>query len=279
MSIRKKLAFLGAGNMAGALIRGVLESGAADAAHVWAADPRAERLAELARAHAIRTGSDNAEAARWADVIVLAVKPQVFAELFEDIAGVVTREQLVVSIAAGVTLNAIERALGDDVRVIRAMPNTPALVHAGATAFAPGRHATADDLAVAATIFSGVGMAIELEERHLDAVTGLSGSGPAYVFRLVEALIAGGEAAGLDPEDARRLATQTVRGAAELLVTSGESPSALRDKVTSPKGTTEAGLCHLAEAGFFDAVVGAVQAATKRSRDLGEETEEALGRQ
>ncbi len=223
-----------------------------------------------------RTGTDNAEAARWADVVVLAVKPQKMDEVFADLAGVLGQHTLVISIAAGVTIGALARGLGAGVRIVRAMPNTPALVHAGMTAYARGRGATDADARLAHTLFTQVGDALELEESLLDAVTGLSGSGPAYVFRLIEGLVAGGQAAGLAAEDALRLAAQTVRGAAKLLIESGEAPSELRRKVTSPKGTTEAGLAHLDAHGFADAVSGAVEAATARSRALGAEIDTLL---
>jgi pyrroline-5-carboxylate reductase len=275
-TLDEKVAFLGAGNMAGALIRGITAGGALAADHIWATDPREERLEELARAHGIRTGTDNGEAARWADVVVLAVKPQKMGDLFADLKGVLGQEHLVISVAAGVTIGALRKGLGEGARVVRAMPNTPALVHAGMTAFARGEGATERDAALARTLFRQVGDAIELEERLLDAVTGLSGSGPAYVFHLIEGLVAGGEKAGLDGADALRLAARTVLGAAKLLLESGESPESLRRKVTSPNGTTEAGLAHLADHGFLEAVEGAVGAAAARSVSLGREIEELL---
>jgi len=275
MTLTQKIAFLGAGNMAGALIRGIA-SRIADPDHVWATDPRQERLDELASAHSIRTGTDNAEAARWADVVVLAVKPQVFRALFADVGDVLGSDHLVVSVAAGVSIRAIEGGLAEGARVVRAMPNTPALVHAGVTAYARGSAATDDDLVLARTLFESVGTTLEVEERHLDAVTGLSGSGPAYVFRLIEGLVAGGEASGLDPAAALTLASQTVLGAAKLLVESGESPARLRENVTSPNGTTEAGLAHLDRHRFVGTVEGAVRAATARSATLGAETEDTL---
>jgi pyrroline-5-carboxylate reductase len=276
-TLEKKIAFLGAGNMAGALISGITAGGAVAAERIWATDPHEARLEELTKAHGIRTGTDNAEAARWAEVVVLAVKPQKMGELFADLEGVLGPEHLTISVAAGVTIGALKKGLGAQTRVVRAMPNTPALVHAGITAFARGEGATDVDADVARTLFSQVGDALELEERLLDAVTGLSGSGPAYVFRLIEGMVAGGERAGLESADALRLAARTVLGAAKLLIDSGESPSSLRQKVTSPNGTTEAGLAHLAEHGFLEAVEGAIGAATARSVSLGQEIDELLG--
>ncbi|MBW2463751.1 MAG: pyrroline-5-carboxylate reductase [Deltaproteobacteria bacterium] len=272
----KKTAFLGAGNMAGALIGGLTAGNAAPRGpEVWATDPRAERRLELERDHGIRTGPSNTEAARWAEVVVLAVKPQVLGAVLDDLEGQLRAEQLVISVAAGVPLGALEARLGP-ARVIRAMPNTPALVGAGATAFARGTRATDTDAATARELFESVGVALEVDEDRLDAVTGLSGSGPAYVFRLVEGMIAGGVAAGLTADDATLLAVQTVTGAARLLRESTDTPARLREKVTSPGGTTQAGLDHLAAHDFHQTVRGAVTTATERSVELGKEIAELI---
>jgi pyrroline-5-carboxylate reductase len=177
----------------------------------------------------------------------------------------------VLSIAAGIPLEVIERALGDGVRVVRAMPNTPALVRSGATALAAGTHATEQDMAIAEQIFAAVGVAVRVPEALMDAVTGLSGSGPAYLFAMVEALASAGESAGLPAEAAARLAHHTVVGAAKLLEHSGEPPATLRAKVTSPGGTTQAGLQRLVDRDFAGVVADAVACATERSRELGEE--------
>lgn len=278
MSDSPTIAFLGAGNMAGAIIEGVIAAGTYLPGQITASDLRPEAIDALARAHGIGRSEDNAAAVTGAQVVVLSVKPQTFPELLPEIAKALAPDALVISIAAGVPLAVIEAGLGADVRVVRVMPNTPALVRAGATALSAGSHATDADLATAEAIFAAVGDTVRVPEAQLDAVTGLSGSGPAYVFRLVEALIAAGETVGLGASEARTLAHQTVFGAAKLLVESGESAAALRQKVTSPGGTTAAGLAALEAAGFEDAVKQCVGAATRRGQELGDEARRKLGR-
>ena len=203
-------------------------------------------------------------------MIVLATKPQVFPQVLPGLADAVSGDALVISIAAGIATEVIERALPAGARVVRTMPNTPALVGAGATAIAGGQHATEDDLALAERLFQSVGVAVRVDEPSIDAVTGLSGSGPAYVFAMIEALRDAGVREGLPEETAFLLASQTVLGAARLLVEEGERPEVLRERVTSPGGTTRAGLDALARAGFDNAIAGAVRAATRRSAELGE---------
>ena len=265
----RRIAFIGAGNMASALVHGLLSSGVAARERIVATDVRAEALAELHEKHGIATTPSNATAASASDLLVLCVKPQVLPAVLAELRGQLTAQALVVSIAAGVPTVVIERGLGPGVRVVRAMPNTPALVLAGATAIAKGSAATAADLALARALFASVGVVEEVEEPLLDAVTGLSGSGPAYVFLLVEALTEAGTKVGLSASTAAALAAQTVYGAAKLLHESGETPEALRRKVTSPGGTTQAGLERLAERGFSDVLRDAVERATARAKELG----------
>ena len=265
----RRIAFIGAGNMASALIHGLSSSGVAVREQIVATDVRAEALAELHARHGIVTTPDNGAAASSADLLVLCVKPQVLPAVLSELRGHVAETALVVSIAAGVPTAVIERGLGAGVRVVRAMPNTPALVLAGATAIAAGSAATADDLALARALFASVGVVEEVQEPLLDAVTGLSGSGPAYVFLLVEAMTQAGVQVGLSASTSAALAAQTVYGAAKLLHESGESPEALRRKVTSPGGTTQAGLERLAERGFADVLRDAVERATARAKELG----------
>jgi pyrroline-5-carboxylate reductase len=269
----RRIAFIGAGNMASALIHGLSSSGVAAREQIVATDVRAEALAELHARHGIATTLDNRSAASAADLLVLCVKPQVLPAVLGELRGHLGEAALVVSIAAGVPTAVIERGLAAEgragVRVVRAMPNTPALVLAGATAIAPGSAATAADLALARALFASVGVVEEVQEPLLDAVTGLSGSGPAYVFLLVEALTQAGVQVGLSESTSAALAAQTVYGAAKLLHESGESPEALRRKVTSPGGTTQAGLERLAERGFADVLRDAVERATARARELG----------
>jgi pyrroline-5-carboxylate reductase len=271
MSLSQRIAFIGAGNMAGALVQGLLAARSCASNQLVASDARPEATAELVTRHGISSASDNVSAARGADVLVLCVKPQVLPAVLAEVSPHVGPSTLAVSIVAGVPLSVLERALGAGVRVVRAMPNTPALVQAGATAIAPGKHATDADLAFCTTLFASVGVVERVDEALLDLVTGLSGSGPAYVFLLVEALQAAGTALGLSPETAAALAAQTVYGAGKLLHESREDPAALRRKVTSPGGTTQAGIERLEQLDFKGVVLQAVRAATERAHMLGAE--------
>jgi pyrroline-5-carboxylate reductase len=276
MRIGRKIAFLGAGNMAGALIKGLLHAGACEPDEVLAVDVRPERLEELASRHGVLTGRDLAAASAWADVVVLATKPQVFDRVLPAVAGSLRPEALVVSIAAGVSIESIEARLPAGTRVVRTMPNTPALVEAGATAISGGTHATDEDLALSRKIFDSVGLSVVLEEPLLDAVTGLSGSGPAYIFLIIEALSDAGVKVGLHRDSAQKLAAQTVLGAAKLLIETGEHPGRLKDMVTSPGGTAISGLHTLEAGGLRTTLINAVESATARSRELGEVMREKL---
>jgi pyrroline-5-carboxylate reductase len=270
MPLGKKMAFLGSGNMAEALVKGLLGAGTAAADEIVCAEPRAERREDLHARYGIEVVADNVAAARRAEVILLCVKPQVMDALLEEIAPSVDASKLVISIAAGVPVAAIARKLGAGARIVRTMPNTPALVGAGATALARGAHATEADLAQAVALFEAVGIAVVVEEHLLDAVTGLSGSGPAFVFLAIEALADGGVKVGLPRHVAMALAAQTVVGAGRLVLETGEHPGRLKDQVTSPGGTTIAGVHALEGAGFRAALIAAVEAAARRSRELGE---------
>jgi len=269
MKIEGTVGFIGTGNMGEALIRGLLRASVAEPAQVVGSDPRPERCAELAQRYGIRTTGDNTEVARGADILVLSVKPQVMERVLEEVGPTIHAHALVVSIAAGVPISAIEARL-PQARVIRVMPNTPALVGAGATAIAMGGHATRDDVQAARRIFESVGMVVELDEAQMDAVTGLSGSGPAYMFLVIEALSDAGVKVGLSRHHAQALAAQTVLGSAKLLLETGEHPGRLKDMVTSPGGTAIAGLHTLEAGGLRTTLMDAVEAATKRSRELGE---------
>ena len=269
--IDARIAFIGAGNMAGALIKGLLGAGACEPDRLWATDVRSDRLDELRERHGIRVGSDNVAAAKWADVVVLATKPQVFDRILKEL-GDAVGNALVVSIAAGVPIEAMEARFAEGARVVRAMPNTPALVDAGATALAAGSHATSADVALARKLFESVGVTVVLDESLLDAVTGLSGSGPAYIFLIIEALSDAGVKVGLHRDSAQKLAAQTVLGSAKLLIETGEHPGRLKDMVTSPGGTAIAGLHTLEAGGLRTTLINAVEAATQRAQKLGEET-------
>jgi pyrroline-5-carboxylate reductase len=266
----KRLGFLGAGNMSGALIKGLLHGGFAPG-RIMASDVKAERLEQLRTQHGIRTTADNHELLRESDVLVLAVKPQVVDRVLTEIGGDVRSDQLVVSVAAGVTLEGLEGRLTARARVVRAMPNTPAMVQAGATGLAGGTHAREDDLRVARELFEAVGRVVVLDEGLLDAVTGLSGSGPAYVMLIIEALADGGVKVGLHRDTALLLAAQTVFGSAQLLLETGEHPGRLKDMVTSPGGTAIAGLHTLESGALRKTLIDAVETASKRAAELGAE--------
>lgn len=263
------IGFIGAGNMAEALIRGLVHGGHVEGTALVASAPRGERRTQLETTYGIRVTADNSEVARAAQVLVLAVKPQILPRVLREISASVREDALVISIAAGIDTEAIEVALPAGVRVVRAMPNTPALVAAGATAISSGTRATERDLATAKAIFDAVGLTVTLEESHLDAVTGLSGSGPAYIFLILEALADAGVKVGLSRRNAQRLAAQTVMGSAKLLLETDEHPGKLKDMVTSPGGTAIAGLHTLEQGGLRTTLINAVETATKRARELG----------
>ncbi len=266
-----KIGFVGAGNMAGALIKGLLHSGAVKAARIIASDVKRERLDQLHEEHGIRITQDNHALVKAVDVLVLSVKPQVIDKVLTDIGKDVRPTTLVVSVAAGVPIESIEARLPRGAHVVRTMPNMPAIALAGATAIAAGTHATEDDLAVARSLFEAVGRVVTLDEVLLDAVTGLSGSGPAYVMLIIEALADGGVKVGLHRDTALLLAAQTVYGSAKLLLETGEHPGRLKDMVTSPGGTAIAGLHTLESGALRKTLIDAVECATKRSAELGEQ--------
>jgi pyrroline-5-carboxylate reductase len=274
----RKIGFLGGGNMAGALIRGFLHSHTVSADQIRASDVKDERLAELREKFGIETTSDNEDLVRWSDVVVIAVKPQIVDRILGAISSSLGGGDLVISIAAGVPIDAIEARLPAGSRVVRAMPNTAAIALAGATAIAPGTHATREDVSVARALFEAVGRCVTLDESLLDAVTGLSGSGPAYVMLMIEALADGGVKVGLGRDTALLLAAQTVYGAAKLQLETGEHPGRLKDMVTSPGGTAIAGLHTLEAGGLRRTLIDAVEAAATRSAQLGEQMAQKLRR-
>jgi pyrroline-5-carboxylate reductase len=270
----QSIGVIGAGNMAEALIRGLVRGGHVSHERIAASTPRKERRDELAAAYKIAVHGDNRAVARGANIVVFAVKPQILDKVLREVGNQITAETLVVSICAGVDTETIETTIAGaggaaELRVVRAMPNTPALVGAGATAISPGRHAREEDLATARVIFDAIGISVILDEGHLDAVTGLSGSGPAYIFLILEALADAGVKVGLSRRNAQRLAAQTVMGSAKLLLETDEHPGRLKDMVTSPGGTAIAGLHTLEEGGLRTTLINAVETATKRARELG----------
>jgi pyrroline-5-carboxylate reductase len=267
----QKLGFLGAGNMAGALIRGLLQAGVVKPASIVASDVRAEHLDQLKATHGIRVTTDNHKLVKESAILVLAVKPQVIDKVLLAVGGDVRKETLVISIAAGVPIAAIESRLPEGTRVVRSMPNVAALALAGATAISAGTHATESDLLAATALFEAVGRVVTLDEMLMDAVTGLSGSGPAYVMLIIEALADGGVKVGLHRDTALLLAAQTVFGATKLLLDTGEHPGRLKDMVTSPGGTAIAGLHTLESGALRRTLMDAVESATRRSAELGEQ--------
>ena len=270
-TITNKIAFIGGGQMAEALIGGLLAGRLCPAESIWVTDPVAARGDHLKSQFGVRVGSANREAIAWANVVVLAVKPQTLPAVLSEVGPALAQSQsLVVSIVAGVTIKTIAEQMGGAMRVVRAMPNTPALVREGMTALALGSGVSEEDSRLARTVFEAVGRVVLVEERLMDAVTGLSGSGPAYVFLAIEALADGGVQMGLPRQTAELLAAQTVLGSARLVLESGVHPAQLKDRVASPGGTTIAGLYQLEQGSFRATLMAAVEAATIRSKELGD---------
>jgi pyrroline-5-carboxylate reductase len=269
----KHIGFLGGGAMAGALIKGLLASKSVEPSRLMVSDVKPSRLTELSSSFSIPTTSDNAALVTFSDVLVVAVKPQIVDRVLPTVQAHLKPGALVISVAAGVPAAVFEAALPSGTKVVRSMPNTAAIALAGATAIAAGTHATEEDMEVARELFEAVGRCAVLDETLLDAVTGLSGSGPAYVMVMIEALADGGVKVGLGRDTALMLAAQTVYGAAKLQLESGEHPGRLKDMVTSPGGTAIAGLHTLESGGLRRTLIDAVEAASRRSAELGAELE------
>jgi len=270
MADKLTLGFLGGGKMAAALAKGVVSAGLVKAANIRASDPLPDARSAFTQQTGAKATASNVEVVQSARVLVLAVKPGQVGELLQEIRSYITPQHLLISIAAGVPIGKLEAGLGQGARVIRVMPNTPALVGASASAYALGKMATAADAALAQRIFSAVGVAFQLKESLLDAVTGLSGSGPAYMYLMIEALSDGGVAAGLPRDVATKLAAQTMLGSAKMVLETGLHPGALKDMVTSPGGTTIEGLHELEKGKVRGVLINAVRAATEKSRKLGQ---------
>lgn len=265
----KKLGFVGAGKMGSALMQGIIKAGIVQPDQVGASDLYEPGLKALEQQLGIRVSTDNIPIVRDSDIIVLAVKPQTLGAVLEKLRPEINSNKLVISIAAGVPLNTYETALPEGSRVVRVMPNIAATVSEAASGIAPGKNATSEDLDIALALFSAVGTAVKVSESLLDAVTGLSGSGPAFVFPVIEALADGGVFEGLDRKSAQALAAQTVLGAAKMVLETGMHPGELKDMVTSPAGTTIRGVHALEEAGIRAAFTNAVIQASERSKELG----------
>jgi len=261
--------FLGAGKMASALASGLIRAGIASKEDIFASDVSAQARSSFSEATGAHATAANLEVAKQCTILVVAVKPDHVESLLKEIAPEVAEHHVVISIAAGVTLSRIEGALHSGTRVIRVMPNTPALVGASAAGFALGKFAKEGDAQLVTRLFSAVGIAYQVKEGLLDAVTGLSGSGPAFVYMIIEALSDGGVAAGLPRDVATKLAAQTVLGGAKMVLETGLHPGALKDQVTSPGGTTIEGIHELEKGGLRAALMNAVRAASDKSRRLG----------
>lgn len=270
MSEQLTIGFLGAGKMAGALAKGFINAKLVEAGQIIASDVYESARTSFSWAVGAKTTEANPEVLQFAKVIILAVKPDQVADVLKEIRVHFTEKHLLISIAAGVTIARLQAGLSEAARVIRVMPNTPALVGASATAFALGRAAKPEDGELAKKLFASVGVAYQVKEALLDAVTGLSGSGPAYVYLMIEALSDGGVAAGLPRDVATKLAAQTLLGAAKMVLETDEHPGALKDMVTSPGGTTIEGLHELEKGGLRGTLMNAVRAAAEKSKKLGQ---------
>jgi pyrroline-5-carboxylate reductase len=270
MAGKLTIGFLGAGKMATALARGFIRAGIVTPKGVMASDISRAALSSFAKQLGAKPANSNLELVRFAQVLILAVKPDQVVGVLSEIREGFTQKQLLISIAAGVPIARLEAALDMGSRIIRVMPNTPALVGESATAFALGKFASPADGELAMRLFSAVGIAFQLKESLLDAVTGLRGSGPAYAYLCIEGLSDGGVAAGLPRDVATRLAAQTLLGGAKMVLETGEHPGSLKDMVTSPGGTTIEGLHELEKGKLRGTLISAVRAATEKSRKLGQ---------
>ena len=269
MPISQTLGFLGAGQMATALASGWVKAGQLDPSRVLASDPLAPSREAFRLATGIEAGTSNTDVASKSNVLILAVKPQMLPVLLAEVGISIRSDALVISIAAGVKLQKLAEQMPTKPRLIRVMPNTPALVGSSASAYSLGPTATAEDASLVKGLFEAVGVAFEVPEKLLDAVTGLSGSGPAFAYVFIEALADGGVKMGLPRDVALKLAAQTVLGAAKMVLETGQHPGQLKDAVASPGGTTIAGLHALELGAFRAAAMNAVEAAAKRSQELG----------
>jgi pyrroline-5-carboxylate reductase len=265
----KKLSIIGGGKMGEVLTSGVISGDLISPQSITVSDIVPERLGYLEEKYWVKVTADNKKAIKNADIIILAVKPQNMADVLEDMSDMIDKNKLLISIAAGITIKFIEKYCKKNVRIIRAMPNTPALVGEGATALALGNNATEDDLALARHIFSSVGITVIVQEDLMDAVTGLSGSGPAYGFIIIEALSDAGVKMGLSRDIALTLSAQTLLGAAKLYLKGDKHPAELKDMVTSPGGTTIAGIKAIEDGKLRATLISAVEEATLRSKELG----------
>lgn len=265
----KRIAFIGSGNMGEALIKGITGASVFKNRNIIVTDIRKERLEHIKGLYKVNTTTDNRYAVKKSDIVLLAVKPQIISKVVKEIGDLIDRGKLIITIAAGITISSIQDNLKKKGKIIRVMPNTPAIVREGVSAIACGDDISKKDIEITKRIFNAVGRTVIVDESMMDAVTGLSGSGPAYIFLIIESLTDAGVKMGLPRDISRLLSIQTILGAAKLAMESGEHPGKLKDMVTSPGGTTIAGLHALEKGGLRSALMSAVEAATKRSEELG----------
>ena len=264
-----RLGIIGCGNMGEAILRGLMQGGSFPLDDIIVSARHQERIDALAERHGVATTLENGKVAASASIVVLAVKPQIARRVLEEISPAVSPDTLLVSVVAGLSMDGIIRTLGKPLPVVRAMPNTPALVHAGATAIASNGQVTKEQHDLVSGMFGSLGKVVTVDEAQMNAVTGLSGSGPAYVFLMIDALADAGVRVGLSRAEALVLAAQTVMGSAKLLLDSGEHPGRLKDMVTSPGGTAIAGVATLEAGGIRTTLIRAVEVATLRCEELG----------
>lgn len=269
MGIKQTIAIIGSGKMGDTIISGLLRAEIADRTQIIAADPSPKRLEYISEKHGVQTTTDNHEAVKKGDVILFCVKPQNAEQVFTSVADSVIPGNIVLSIMAGVTIKKMEKWLPDGTPVIRIMPNTPSQVNAGMSAIARGTHVTDDQLGIAEQLFAGVGKTLVLDEKHFDAVTGLSASGPAFIYIVIEALADGGVKSGLPRDVAITLAAQMTLGASTMVLETGKHPAILKDDVTTPAGCTTDGILALEEGGVRVTLIKAVTEAARRACELG----------
>jgi len=267
--LKEKIGFIGGGKMGEALINGILRAGLSSSDKIMVSDVDKKRLQILEKEAGIKTAQDNKKITSDSDIIILAVKPNMMGSVLDELNSEITSKHLIISIAAGIPLSFIESSLNKGCRAIRVMPNTPCLVGETAAGYALGKKATRNDGKLVGQLLDAVGKSFLLEEKYLDAVTGLSGSGPAFIYVVIEALADGGVKMGLPRDVAITLAAQTAFGAAKMVLESGTHIGQLRDSVTSPGGTTIEGLHALEKGGIRNALIDAVETATKKSKSLG----------
>ncbi len=265
----KKIAIIGSGKMGDTIISGLLSAGITSPGQIIATDNSLKRLDYIREKHGVKTTSNNREAVASAQILLFCVKPQNASELFQEIKDAVQPDDVVISIMAGVTIRKMEGWLPEATSVIRAMPNTPSRVNAGMTAIASGSHASLEQLDIAQQLFSGIGRTLVLDEKHFDAVTGLSASGPAFIYIVIEALADGGVKCGLPRDVSFQLAAQMTLGAAKMVLETGQHPAILKDDVTTPAGCTTDGILALEEGGVRVTLIKAVTEATRRAGELG----------